>query len=278
MTRDERDRGAANEREPASSAVTGRRSVVRLFAGATLIPFSGCSGSSSSSPAGPRGGASASAQSTAPQRTCPQIPEETTGPFPADGSDGINVLGLEGIVRRDIRSSIGPGTAVADGVGLTVSFDLLDTNARCAPLAGYAVYVWHSDREGRYSMYSDPIENETYLRGVQAADADGRVTFTTIFPAAYSPRWPHIHFEIYRSVEAATTFRNKLVTSQLALPKDICEAVYATPGYEASKRNLAQVSLGSDIAFHDGVELQLPAMTGNVTDGYTATIAVGIGT
>ena len=280
MKRPEREGVLADQLEAGSpTAVTGRRAVVRLFAGLTLLPFAGCSRSNAGvTGAGTltSGTATSGGPTTKSQRSCSEIPEETTGPFPANGSDGINALELDGIVRTDIRSSIGPGRAVAEGVGLTLTFELLDTSASCAPLPGYVVYVWHSDRDGHYSMYSPPIERESYLRGVQAADANGRVTFTTIFPAAYSQRWPHVHFEIYPSLEEATSFRNKLTTSQLALPKDVCEAVYATPGYEASRRNLSEISIEADPVFNDGVALQLPTITGNMTDGYVATLVVGI--
>ena len=74
---------------------------------------------------------------------------------------------------------------------------------------------------------------------MQESDADGKVTFKTIFPAAYSGRWPHIHFEVYESLDAATAAQTKLRTSQLAIPQDACDAVYATAGYEQSVQNLA---------------------------------------
>lgn len=32
---------------------------------------------------------------------------------------------------------------------------------------GAAVYLWHGDRDGNYSLYSSGLENENYLRGVQ---------------------------------------------------------------------------------------------------------------
>ncbi len=105
-------------------------------------------------------------------------------------------------------------------------------------------------------LRGDPDEN--YLRGVQEADADGEVTFTTIFPACYSGRWPHIHFEVYPSLAKATNSANKIATSQIALPEDACNAVYATAGYEQSVQNMSQVSLDSDNVFSDGYDLQLP--------------------
>lgn len=57
---------------------------------------------------------------------------------------------------------------------------------------GAGVYLWHCDRDGNYSLYSQAAANENYLRGAQEADAGGTVTFQSIFPACYSGRWPHI--------------------------------------------------------------------------------------
>ena len=165
-----------------------------------------------------------------------EIPEETAGPYPGDGSNGLNVLTESGVVRSDITSSFGSASGVAEGVPLTVRLKVYDLAGEDATaLAGAAVYLWHCDREGRYSMYDEAIADENYLRGVQEADADGRVEFTTIFPAAYSGRWPHIHFEVYQSLDEATSAENKLRTSQLAFPEDACDEVYATDGLRAER-------------------------------------------
>jgi protocatechuate 3,4-dioxygenase beta subunit len=93
------------------------------------------------------------------------------------------------------------------------------------------VYLWHCDRAGLYSLYSAGATNQNHLRGVQAANANGVVKFTTIFPGCYAGRWPHMHFEVYRSLTAATSVSNKIATSQIALPKAACDLVYATTGY-----------------------------------------------
>ena len=147
------------------------------------------------------------------------------------------------------------------------------------PFAGVAVYVWHCDREGRYSLYSEGVTDQNYLRGVQVADAAGRVTFTSIFPACYSGRWPHIHFEVYPDQAAITDSTNAIATSQVALPRDTCETVYATSGYEASVSNLARVSLDSDNVFgDDGGAAQLGTVTGSVDSGYTVSLVVAVDT
>lgn len=204
------------------------------------------------------------------------IPSETAGPFPGDGSNGPNALAQSGIVRSDIRSSFGSSTNVAKGIPLTIALTIVDTKNGCKPLANAAVYLWHCDMTGGYSMYSQGVTNENYCRGVQVTDANGVVKYTTIFPAAYSGRWPHAHFEIYPSLDKATSSANKLATSQLALPEDVCNAVYATPGYEASVRNMAQTPLARDNVFSDGWTLQMATTTGNVNSGYVATLLVGV--
>ena len=92
------------------------------------------------------------------------------------------------------------------------------------------MYLWQCDINGDYSMYSDRVRNENFLRGVQEADSAGRLKFVSIFPGAYTGRWPHIHFEVYPSLDDATSASNKLRTSQIALPADVCDTVYATAG------------------------------------------------
>lgn len=146
-------------------------------------------------------------------------------------------------------------------------------------MTGVAVYAWHCDRDGNYSMYSSGIEDENYLRGVQVTDDAGQVTFTSIFPACYSGRWPHIHFEVYPDADAISDSANAIATSQLALPQNVCDTVYATAGYEQSVSNLSQITLTSDNVFgDDGGAHQLATVTGDVESGYVATLTVPIDT
>jgi protocatechuate 3,4-dioxygenase beta subunit len=225
----------------------------------------------------PAGGTPPGSQEMSVQVADGEIPEETAGPYPGDGSNGPDVLSESGVVRSDITSSFGSASGVAEGVPLTLRFRVYDlTGDDVEVLAGAAVYAWHCDRDGSYSMYDGDAAAENFLRGVQASDADGWVEFTSIFPGCYAGRWPHVHFEVYESLDAATSVTTKLRTSQLAFPQDVCEEVYATEGYEASVTNLARVSLDSDGIFSDGWSLQMATMTGSVGDGLTATLNVPI--
>jgi protocatechuate 3,4-dioxygenase beta subunit len=266
----------------------GRRRALTLLAGAgaSVVALAACGRSEGDStaatttsttaaqPGGPPGGAAPSDASSGSTSDDGTIPEETAGPYPGDGSNGPNVLTQDGVVRKDIRSSFGGPSGTADGVPLTIDLEIVDTGG--SPLPGAAVYVWHCDREGRYSMYGD-ITDENYLRGVQVADADGRLAFTSIFPGAYSGRWPHIHFEVYPDEAEATSAGTPTATSQIALPEDVCAEVYATTGYEQSVTNLSRSSLASDNVFGDdgGVE-QLAAMSGDVDSGLTASLTVPV--
>ena len=208
-----------------------------------------------------------------------EIPDETAGPYPGDGSNGPDVLEQSGIVRSDIRSSFGEASGTAEGIETTIELTIIDMAGGDVGFSGAAVYLWHCTRDGEYSLYSTGIEDQNYLRGVQVADQDGLVRFTSIFPACYDGRWPHIHFEVYPDQESITDSTNAIATSQVALPEDVCEAVYATSGYETSIDTLSRVSLTSDNVFgDDGGTSQLATVTGDVDSGYTVRLTVGVDT
>nr|WP_232013771.1 intradiol ring-cleavage dioxygenase [Glycomyces terrestris] len=248
-----------------------RRGVLVAGAGAAALGLAACTNGG--------GSATGSETTSAAAGDLTEIPQETAGPYPGDGSNGPDVLAESGVVRSDIRSSFGGSTTTAEGVRMGIELTLYDMANDNARFEGAAVYLWHCDRGGGYSMYSEGVENENYLRGVQVADADGVVAFTSVFPACYAGRWPHIHFEVYPDVDAITDSANAIATSQIALPQDVCEAVYAEEGYEQSVENLAQVSLETDGIFSDdGGESQLATVTGDVAGGYAISLAVGVDT
>jgi protocatechuate 3,4-dioxygenase beta subunit len=275
----------------------GRRGLLGLMGGVGAVALVGCadddqvtltgndassstSGGLSRPPAGggPGGDGGAPGGESDVEVADGEIPEETAGPYPGDGSNGVNVLSETGIVRSDITSSFGSASGVAEGVPVTVRLKVYDLNGSdITALSAAAVYLWHCDRDGNYSLYSESVADENYLRGVQETDADGNLEFTTVFPACYSGRWPHMHFEVYESLASATSYTNKLRTSQLAIPEDTCKEVYGVvDGYDSSVSTFGQVSLDSDRIFSDGYSLQMAAVTGSATEGYTFTLNVPV--
>ena len=283
-------------------AMVARRRALKWFAGAgTAAMVAGCGGGgaeASSTSVGVVTGTTATATPTpTPTATststtttstatgCIADPAETAGPYPADGTNASNgstsnVLTVSGVVRSDIRSSFISTSTVAGGVLLKITLTVVNVNAACAPLAGYAVYLWHCDRVGNYSLYGSAAA-ESFLRGVQVTDANGQVTFTTIYPGCYSGRYPHMHFEVFSSLSNALGGRFAVLTSQLALPASASSAVYAdTTLYPSSASNASRVSLSSDGIFGDNTAAQIAqqtlALSGSPSAGYTGTALIGI--
>jgi protocatechuate 3,4-dioxygenase beta subunit len=153
---------------------------------------------------------------------------------------------------------------------LTLTLTIVNASANCTPLSGLLVEIWQCDAAGNYSEYSQPGFNgvgQTFLRGLQTTDANGQVTFTTVYPGWYGGRATHIHVDVYRN--AAT-----LKTTQIAFPEDVSRAVYATGVYSSKGQN--STTNASDNVFSDGTQQEMATLTGNPTSGYTATLTIGV--
>ena len=209
-------------------------------------------------------GADASTMTTNPDSGLSAVPEETAGPYPGDGSNGVNALSETGIVRTDIRSSFGTASGTAEGVPMSLRMTIVDV-ANGRPLEGAAVYVWHCDAEGRYSLYSEGAEDQNYLRGVQVAGADGVVAFDSIWPACYAGRWPHIHYEVYPDV--ACDHRRRQQDRDVAdRAARRCEHRRVRAGHlPEQRRNYSRLSLETDGVFSDGTTNEIPEVSGSVT-------------
>lgn len=193
--------------------------------------------------------------------SCVLVPSETQGPYPL-----LSVLSDPEILRSDITEGL-------PGVPLTLRLQLVNVNAGCAPLSNVAVYLWHCDKDGVYSGYSQPgginTTGEKFFRGMQSTDCDGVVTFQTVYPGWYIGRITHIHFQIYLEDGSLTA------TSQLAFPQDITQTVYASSLYTHGQ-NTSVTSFAQDNVFSDGTSQQMLTLTGSTAAGYVATITVGV--
>ncbi|MFA5951180.1 MAG: hypothetical protein WC807_12945 [Hyphomicrobium sp.] len=263
-------------------ALVTRRAWLRLAGAASASALaSACDGGPIFSSGEPeRVAASASGE------TCVADPTETAGPFPADGSNRThgrlaNLLSESGIVRRDLRSKIGAGESTyAAGAKLDLTLSLVDVATACRPLSGHAIYLWHCDAEGRYSIYD--IAETDYLRGVGVSDDSGHVRFTTIIPGCYPGRAPHMHFEVYPSLSSSVSYEKRSLTSQLAIPPLVCKEVYGSvSAYRASQENYRRTpALENDGIFSDNTPKQLAAQTmaisGSQDSGYQGLITIGL--
>jgi len=214
---------------------------------------------------------------------CIALPWETAGPYPADGSNSkagqvVNALTQDGVIRQDLRTSFGGLTPTADGLQLDLELTLMNADG-CTPLVDHAIYVWHCDTTGLYSLYDTTDAN--YLRGVGISDAEGKVRFTTIFPGCYDGRWPHIHFEVFETAEAAVSGEASLLTAQIAMPETEAAAVYAADArYSNGTQNLGRITIPTDNVFGDNTESEITQQTltliGSPETGYSGTLSIPI--
>ena len=190
---------------------------------------------------------------------CTLIPSETAGPFPLDLT--ANTV----FFRQDIREN-------KTGVQLNLKIKIIGQD-NCLPMANVRVNVWHCDKDGLYSGYSqnnNPGQaGLTYLRGYQMTDANGEVNFITILPGWYTGRICHIHFQAYVSPVYAAI-------SQLSFPIATKNAIYAANPTLYTK-GADPLTFNSDNIFSDGYDYQLSTLTPNTTTGgYDAYLEVAI--
>ena len=233
-----------------------------LLLGATSVPIlvEACNKSNNSS-----SGSSSTTDSTSTGSTtstsCSATPAETSGPYPYDLSSN------SAIFRTDI-------TEGKTGIPLSLTLTIVNSNNSCAVISGARVDIWHCDKDGYYSEYSEPgylgtqdNTGKTFLRGIQLADSNGQVKFTTIYPGWYTGRVTHIHVEVFVSSVLK-------LTTQLAFPDSLNTTIYNTSLYSAHGQNSTTNS--KDQVFSDSYSSELVTITGDTTNGYAATFKVGV--
>jgi len=196
--------------------------------------------------------------------TCTLTPTETQGPYPL-----LAILSNTAVVRSDI-------TEGKTGVPLTLTLNLQDLSAGCAAVEGAAVYIWHCDKDGLYSGYSTSTNQGqsglTYLRGIQVTDANGQVSFTTIYPGWYAGRITHIHVQVYLNNNLQVT---ATATTQLAFPQAVTTAVYNSALYTKGQ-NTSVTSFSADNVFSDGTTYEMVSISGDTAAGYAASLTINI--
>lgn len=141
---------------------------------------------------------------------CSLTPAQTEGPYWFDAHQ----------VRRDV-------TEGKPGAAFRIVLRVVSTDT-CLPLPGALVEIWHADATGLYSGYAGQgdggtvdTRGQTFLRGLQVADADGAVEFLSIYPGWYRGRTTHVHFKVHFQDRTA-------VTSQLFFPDAVSTAIHTS--------------------------------------------------
>lgn len=230
---------------------TRREALERLGAAGLAALSAACS----SAPTSPSATTTSTGTTTGGSAACAITPEETAGPYP----DRTGMMNNPAFYRQDI-------TEGKSGLPLTLTLTIVNVRNNCAPIANAIVEIWQCDAVGTYSEYGSAA-NETFLRGLQRTDSNGVATFKTIYPGWYQGRATHIHMDV--TVNGAT-----VKTTQVAFPEEISSAVYRTAAYVAHGQNSTTNS--RDNVFSDGTDHEMAAVVGDTTNGYTATLTVGV--
>ncbi|GMK57799.1 hypothetical protein CspeluHIS016_0406330 [Cutaneotrichosporon spelunceum] len=204
-------------------------------------------------------------------------PDTTQGPYYVTG--------------EYFRSNITDGQA---GVPLTVDIQIIDTNT-CQPLPNVALDFWHCNSTGVYSGVVSQGNgnsadqgnlNATFLRGIQATDAEGVVTFHTTFPGHYTGRATHIHLLAHTegtwNLLPNNTITGGTTTShvgQVFMDQDLIAQVEASAPYNTNTQNLTQNSedmILSQEATNIDPLLEYVLLGNTIEEGVFAWIAMGI--
>lgn len=246
-------------------SLIGATGLISCGGGSSSSNSSNAASSITSTTTSSTGVTSSVANSSNASGICTLIPTETVGPFPLS-----TLLDNSLVLRENVAED-------KTGVPLQVKIKLVDVNNSCKPVSGY-VYIWHCDKDGLYSGYSQNNNagqsGKTYCRGVQHTDTSGVAQFTTIYPGWYAGRITHIHFQIFLTTYGSSA--KSTAISQMAFPAEITTAVYNSDLYKSKGQNTSVRTFAADNVFSDGVEYQLASITGNVNDGFIAELEVGI--
>ena len=225
----------------------GRREALALIGATSAALAAACAGDLPTSPTAATEAATTGGGGTS--AACAVTPNETIGPYPS----------LTDLVRSDIREG-------KSGTLLALTIKVVNVSSSCAPVSGANVEIWHVDAAGNYSQYGTQT-TQTYLRGIQTTNANGEVTFTTIYPGWYQGRATHIHLEV-------TINGRSVKVTQIAFPEAVNNTVHATGVYASRGSN--PMSNAADGIFADSLSSELITPTGDATNGFAATFQVGV--
>lgn len=196
---------------------------------------------------------------------CVLTPGQDEGPFYIDLAQ----------VRQDIVED-------RPGVPLALALTVVDSTT-CEPIRDAAVDIWHCDALGVYSGEpSEGTEAETYLRGIQLTEGNGRAEFATIYPGQYPGRTTHIHLKVHiggRRSDGTYSGGHVSHTGQLFTSDRRDAEVFALSPYNRNTTEI--VPRNTDGIFRDqggssAVLALAPAGSSLARDGLTARATLGV--
>jgi protocatechuate 3,4-dioxygenase beta subunit len=249
--------------------LNGRRDVLRGLGSLGALVLLDCGGPGGVDAIRPREGGTPRSDASARMPdagTCVLDPTLTKGPYWID----------ERLDRSDITrdSNNLANSKPRPGLPLTLRVTVLaHASAGCSPLQGAQVDIWHTDASGLYSdVQALGTVGHNFLRGYQKTDADGIVTFTTIYPGWYSGRAVHIHVKV-RMFDASSNVTTE-GTTQVFFDDTVTDGVCLNVS-PYSQRGVPNTTNAADAFYLNQTEL-LVYLRGSVASGYEASITLGV--
>jgi protocatechuate 3,4-dioxygenase beta subunit len=190
--------------------------------------------------------------------TCEVTPSETEGPFPTHTPSSL--------LQTDIKGD-------RTGIPLTININIQNANANNAPLSDVFVDIWHCDKDGNYSEYGGggmqaiDYTAQHFLRGRQTTNANGNVSFASIFPGWYNGRATHVHVHIYNAASET------LLITQIGFPEGTGSDVAlvnasAENGYTKGMTGYTY-NTQDNVFEDDDADCEIGALTGDISTGFT---------
>lgn len=153
------------------------------------------------------------------------------------------------LFRQDIRGRYNEDAE--EGTLMHLHLRILEAGDDCAqtPVPDVEVYIWHTDGQGYYSGFGNPgdqkpddpyagvpgqndLDNsDRFCRGALISDANGVVSFKSIFPGWYNGRDVHIHLVVLKKDSASRgrmmySGGDHVFTTQMYFDKDLTDSVH----------------------------------------------------
>src|SRR6266481_3525408 len=256
-----------------------RRDVIRV---GSVIFVSGALGALQAilTGCGAAGSSSSSTSSSSSSSSCVASTNVTRGPYFVDNQSDSNIRSDDVDTsipeRSDIRSDTKGSTGTQSGLPLTLNITVGSySSGTCTPIANAQVHIWHCNAQGVYSdVQASTNDNdadltgENFLRGYQYTDANGKVSFTTIYPGWYSGRAVHIHVKV-RVFDSSGNVTTE-ATTQLFFDDAISTPVYAANS-DYSRSGTRDTMNTTDSIYTAESPSLLVSLSGSASTSYTGT-------
>jgi hypothetical protein len=188
--------------------------------------------------------------------------EGEEGPYFVDDS-------ASGYLRSNILSNL-DGSGTQTGIPLYLTIYVFDTKKSCAAMQGVQVDIWHCNAQGVYSAEAvESTTSQSWLRGYQISDSNGKVEFQTIVPGWYQGRTTHIHLRFRSTYDSTSNSGSN--TMQVFFNQTLVDTIDTSVAPYSSEGKNNTTNASDHVYTTEEQGTTLLTLTGSNSAGYTAT-------